>query len=71
MQANSKLMDLVEGGLDRVPDVARFLGLSRSRVYSLMDAGQLAYVKIGRSRRIPHRAVVELAAKSLVTQGRD
>jgi excisionase family DNA binding protein len=57
---------LVRDGLDRVADVARFLKLSRSTVYHLMDTGVLPSVKIGRSRRIPHRAVLELANRHLV-----
>ena len=60
--------DLVQDGLDRVADVARFLKLSPSTVYGMMDRGLLPYVKIGKARRVPHRAVVELAAGSLVTR---
>jgi excisionase family DNA binding protein len=60
--------DLVLDGLDRVVEVARFLKLSPSTVYKLMDRGLLPYVKIGNARRVPHRAVVELAAGSLVTR---
>ena len=52
-------------GLDRVEEAGRFLKISRSRTYELMDAGELPFVKIGRSRRIPHRALVEFAARSL------
>ena len=52
-------------GLDRVEEAGRFPKISRSRTYELMDAGELPFVKIGRSRRIPHRALVEFAARSL------
>ena len=52
-------------GLDRVAEAARFLGLSRSNIYELMGAGKLPFVKIGRSRRIPHRALIELATRHL------
>ena len=52
-------------GLDRVGEASRFLGISRSRTYELMDAGELPFVKIGRSRRIPHRALIDLAARHL------
>ena len=38
-------------GLLSVHDAARFLAISRSKLYSLMDAGNLAYVKLGRSRQ--------------------
>ena len=59
---------IVEEGLMRVEEVARFLGLSRAKIYALMDHGDLVWAKIGRARRIPRRAVVELAAR--LVQGR-
>jgi predicted DNA-binding transcriptional regulator AlpA len=40
------LRELVSDGLDRVEEVARFLKLSRSRVYELMDAGELPYLDL-------------------------
>lgn len=52
-------------GLVTVIEAATFLGLSRSQVYALMERGQLVYVKLGRSRRIPRRALIELASKNL------
>jgi excisionase family DNA binding protein len=57
--------NLVHEGLDRIDEAAAFLKISRSQIYTLMDAGELVYVKIGRSRRIPHRALIELAARHL------
>jgi excisionase family DNA binding protein len=59
---------LVEQGLDRVAEAARFLKISVSHVYSLMEKGVLPSVRIGRSRRVPHRAVVDLAARNLVAR---
>ena len=56
---------LVADGLLTVAEAASFLSVSRSRLYTLMDQGALAFVKLGHSRRIPRRAVVELAARSL------
>ena len=53
----------------RIPEVARFLALSRASVYQLMDRGELAWVKFGRARRVPRRAVVELAARRLIGKG--
>ncbi len=38
-------------------EAATALGISRTRVYELMASGQLASVKIGRSRRIPAPAL--------------
>jgi excisionase family DNA binding protein len=66
MSENSGKEDIVQDGLDRVAEVARFLKLSPSTIYKLMDRGLLPYVKIGNARRVPHRAVVELAAGNLV-----
>ena len=56
---------LVADGLLTVRECAEFLHLSRSKVYELMDTGILCYAKLGRSRRIPRRAVIELAAREL------
>lgn len=36
----------------RIPEAAEMLGLSRSKVYDLLENG-LPFVKIGRSKRIP------------------
>jgi excisionase family DNA binding protein len=57
--------ELVADGLMKVQEAAEFLRLSRSSLYAMMDAGELAFVKLGRSRRIPKRALVELAAREL------
>ncbi len=57
--------NLVADGLMTVREAAEFLRLSRSAIYLLMDRGELAFVKLGRSRRIPRRAVVALAARGL------
>ncbi len=63
--AASEQQALVADGLMTVREAAQFLRLSRSSVYALMDHGELAFVKLGRSRRIPRRALVELAASGL------
>ncbi len=57
--------ELVADGLLTVNECAKFLHLSRSTVYELMNAGELCFAKLGRSRRIPRRAVIELAAREL------
>lgn len=56
---------LVADGLITVAEAAQFLALSRSSLYVLMESGQVAYVKIGRARRIPRASVVALAAINL------
>ena len=58
--------ELMADGLDRIPEAAHFLKVSTTTVYHLMAQGRLPYVKLGKSRRIPHKAVIELAATSLV-----
>jgi excisionase family DNA binding protein len=68
VSAPTEKMELVLDGLDRVGEVARFLKLSVSTIYGFMDRGELPYVKIGKARRIPHKAVVELAANGLVSR---
>ena len=68
MPIPERVEELMEDGLDRVPEAARFLQLGLTTVYGLMSRGVLPYVKIGKARRIPHRAVLELAAKGLVTR---
>jgi len=59
---------VIEDGFVKVPEAARFLKLSRAKVYMLMDAGELAYAKFGRSRRIPRRALLEYATSCLVSR---
>jgi excisionase family DNA binding protein len=59
---------LVADGLDRIAEPQGFLGLSRASIYSLMDQGQLPYVKIGRARRIPRRALIQFAAQNVVAR---
>lgn len=54
-----------------VQEVALMLTLSRSMVYNLMERGSLAYVKIGRTRRIPVQEVERLVRESLVARRSD
>jgi excisionase family DNA binding protein len=68
MEMASKGTDLVIDGLARIAEAVTFLGLSRSKLYELMDCGDLPYVRLGRSRRIPRRALVELAARNLTSK---
>jgi len=56
---------LVGDGLLTVSEATAFLRLSRSTLYTLMDEGELAFVRIGRARRIPRRALIDLAAAHL------
>ncbi len=57
--------EAIAEGLLTVQEAAQFLRVSRSKLYALMDAGELQFVKLGRSRRIPRRALIYLAASGL------
>jgi len=63
---DEKAQEVVEDGLMSVKQAASFLGLSVATVYSLMGRGELPFCKIGKSRRVPRRALVELAAAHLI-----
>lgn len=41
----------------KVPEAARLLGVSRTRVYELMQRGELPVIRLGRSVRIPYAAL--------------
>jgi excisionase family DNA binding protein len=56
--------ETVEDRLVPVPDAAGRLGVSRATVYSLMGAGKIPYVKVGRSRRVSLRALREFIDKN-------
>jgi excisionase family DNA binding protein len=61
-----RMMKLVADGLCSTEEARKFLGISRSKLYELMEAGELEYAKLGRNRKIPWAAVKALAARSLV-----
>ena len=50
----------------QLPEAAKFLSLSRAKVYAMMDQGELVFCKFGKSRRIPRRALREYAERCLV-----
>ena len=58
--------ELVSEGFATVAEAAKFFSLGRSKVYALMDAGELTYGKIGKARRIPWRAIRAFARDSLI-----
>jgi excisionase family DNA binding protein len=47
----------------RVPDAARLIGLSRSRLYELMKRGEVEYVKVGGATLIPYEALRDFIAR--------
>jgi excisionase family DNA binding protein len=63
---SSESTNLLDEGLRTVEEGQEFTRLSRATLYSLMERGALSYVKIGRRRLIPHRALIELAQRGLV-----
>jgi excisionase family DNA binding protein len=66
MGTTTKEVTLLNEGLRTVEEGQDYTRLSRSALYTLMERGELAYVKIGRRRLIPHRALLELAQRGLV-----
>jgi excisionase family DNA binding protein len=58
--------DVLDDGFLTVGEVAEVLRLSRAKIYGMMDAGELPFAKFGKSRRVPRRAVRELAERSMV-----
>lgn len=57
---------LVQDGNITVAEACAFTRLSRSELYSLMSRGELSFVKIGRRRLLPRRAVLALMRRHLV-----
>ena len=52
--------------LVRIAEAVAALRVSRSKLYLMMSAGQLAYTKIGRSRRIPRPELNRLIRENTV-----
>jgi excisionase family DNA binding protein len=59
---------LIADGLMRVVEVAKFLAISRSKVYEMLDDGKLPHVRIDGGRRIPRKAVMDFVSANLVSQ---
>lgn len=57
-------------GLQSVRRVAEFLAVSRSKVYLMMESGELAYVKLGKSRRIRWSDVLALVEQNTISGNR-
>ncbi len=52
--------------LGRVAEVARYLNLSRSKIYLMMEQGELPFVKLGKSRRVRWPDVLQLVERNTV-----
>jgi excisionase family DNA binding protein len=67
MATQSHTNSIVADGLMTVLEAAQFLHVTRSTIYVLMDdRRELSYVRIGRARRIPKRALIAFAERNLV-----
>ncbi len=64
-------LELLADGAKTVRQACEFLGVSRSWLYEQMEGGLLPWVKLGRRRVIPKRALVEFAAERLCGVRRD
>ena len=60
--------DAFTDSLQPVTKVAAFLSLSRSKVYAMMDAGELPFVKFGKSRRIRWSDVLRLVDQNTIAR---
>lgn len=58
--------ELAADGVLSVAEAAVFAGLGLTELYARMNAGTLAYVKLGRRRVIPKRALVAMLAENMV-----
>ena len=58
--------EIVAAGLVTIEAASKFLGISRSKIYEMMSAGMIKFVKFGRSRRIPQNELVRVASQGLV-----
>jgi excisionase family DNA binding protein len=57
--------ELATDGTMSVAEAVAFSGVSQSELYATMDRGELPFVKWGRRRLIPRRALVELLARHM------
>ena len=59
-------VSLADDGFVAVAEAAQFLGLSRAKVYQIMESGQLPFAKFGKSRRIPRRALLAYGERCMM-----
>lgn len=56
-----------QAGLARIPQARAFLQVSRSKLYLMMDRGELEFVKFGRSRRIAWAELYDFVSRMTQT----
>jgi excisionase family DNA binding protein len=59
------MKSLAEGGFDNAASAARFLGVSKTTIYTLARAGVLTYAIIGGRKVFPHKSLVDYAAAQM------
>ena len=59
------LRELAADGLMTVDAARRFLGVSRSTLYKLMEDGTVPYVQLRGVRRIPKAALIDLIVANM------
>lgn len=57
--------ELCTEGAVSVAKAAEFIGASRTFVYGEMDAGRLPFIRVGRKRALPRRALVRWLAERM------
>jgi len=57
--------EVLADGAMSVPAAAEFIGVGRTLLYAEMQAGRLQFLKLGRRRVIPRRALLAWAAAGL------
>jgi hypothetical protein len=58
--------ELVRDGLVTIEGAMEFLDISRTSLYRLINEGALPTVKLACARRVPRRALLQLAASHVV-----
>lgn len=55
--------------LYRVEEAGQELGVGRTRMFALIDSGEIESIKIGKSRRVPHDALLSYVRRLRESQG--
>ncbi len=55
----------------RVPEVANILNISRTQAYRLVQDGVLPHIRLGRSVRVPYKALMDYLAQHEVAARND
>jgi excisionase family DNA binding protein len=63
---SKKAFGVLSDGLMTLAEAHDFSRLSRSDLYARMSRGELAFVKLGRRRLIPRRALMQLVTQAMV-----